>query len=127
MNKRLTEQRRVILEELSKVRSHPTAAEIYEMVRKRLPKISLGTVYRNLELLAESGRINKLDVGGSQKRFDGRPEDHYHVRCIRCGRVDDIMMPTVEVEQVAREASDYDIMGHSLLFSGICPACKKDD
>lgn len=128
MDKRMTQQRQVILEELSRVCSHPTADEIYGMVRKRLPKISLGTVYRNLELLAEAGRIRKLDVGGTQKRFDGRSEDHYHIRCVKCGRVDDIEIPTtIEVERAARDLSDYDIIGHCLLFSGICPACRKGD
>ena len=67
---RLTTQRQVILEELGKVKSHPTANEVYDMVRKRLPRIGLGTVYRNLELMAESGMILKLEVGGTQKRFD---------------------------------------------------------
>jgi Fur family ferric uptake transcriptional regulator len=61
---RLTSQRQVILEELKKVKSHPTANEVYDMVRKRLPRIGLGTVYRNLDLLAERGIIKKLEVGG---------------------------------------------------------------
>ena len=68
---RMTHQRRIILEELRNTRSHPTADEVYEIVRKRIPKISLGTVYRNLELLSESGVIQKLEIGGTQKRFDG--------------------------------------------------------
>ena len=89
-NMRLTTQRQIILEELGKVTSHPTASEVYDMVRKRLPRIGLGTVYRNLELMAESGIILKLEVGGTQKRFDATVESHYHIRCSGCGRVDDI-------------------------------------
>ncbi len=77
---RLTTQRQVILEELGKVTSHPTANEVYDMVRKRLPRIGLGTVYRNLELMAESGLILKLEVGGTQKRFDATTDLHYHIR-----------------------------------------------
>ena len=73
-NLRMTRQRRVILEELRKVNNHPSAYEIYEFVRKRLPRISLGTVYRNLEILSESGDIQKLEPGCSLKRFDG----NYH-------------------------------------------------
>jgi Fur family ferric uptake transcriptional regulator len=61
----MTRQRRVILEELRKVNTHPSADEIYEIVRKRLPRISLGTVYRNLEILSESGDIQKLEPGCS--------------------------------------------------------------
>lgn len=67
---RLTTQRQIILEELAKVKTHPTASELYDMVRKRLPRIGLGTVYRNLELMADSGMILKIEVGGTQKRFD---------------------------------------------------------
>ena len=63
---RLTTQRQIILEELSKVTSHPTANEVYDMVRKRLPRIGLGTVYRNLELMAESGLILKLDSASNR-------------------------------------------------------------
>ena len=84
----MTRQRRVILQELQKVTTHPTADQVYDMVRKKLPRISLATVYRNLDLLAQDGLISKLD-GGAQLRFDGNPADHYHIRCTRCQRVDD--------------------------------------
>ena len=73
---RNTPQRKVILEELQKAASHPTAAELYEIVRRRLPRISLGTVYRNLELLSESGLIRKLSMGSAEARFDGDLEDY---------------------------------------------------
>ncbi len=75
---RNTQQRQVILEELQKLTSHPTVAEVYEIVRKRLSKISLGTVYRNLELLAQNRTIQKLDISGTEARFDGNPERHWH-------------------------------------------------
>ena len=65
---KLTKQRKVILEELRKLKTHPSADEIYNIVRERLPRISLGTVYRNLEILSDAGVILKLDVAGSQKR-----------------------------------------------------------
>jgi Fur family ferric uptake transcriptional regulator len=68
----MTRQRKVILEELRNVDTHPSADEIYEMVRKRLPHISLGTVYRNLEILSETGAIQKLELGCAQKKFDGK-------------------------------------------------------
>lgn len=74
----MTRQRSVILEELRKVTTHPSADGIYEMVRKRLPRISLGTIYRNLEILFENGDIRRLDTGSHLRRFDGRAEDHYH-------------------------------------------------
>lgn len=123
---RLTTQRQIILEELAKVKTHPTASELYDMVRKRLPRIGLGTVYRNLELMAENGMILKLEVGGTQKRFDATTETHYHIRCSNCGKVDDIDTPVLdELVREATEATSYEIIGHHVEFSGLCPACQK--
>ena len=73
---RNTRQRAVIVEELCKTTAHPTAVELYEVVRRRLPKISLGTVYRNLDLLARLGIIDKLDLSGAEARFDGDVRPH---------------------------------------------------
>ncbi len=123
---RLTTQRQIILEELAKVKTHPTASELYDMVRKRLPRIGLGTVYRNLELMAENGMILKLEVGGTQKRFDATTEDHYHIRCSQCGRVDDIDVPVIDsLVESAAESTAYQILGHHVEFTGICPSCQK--
>jgi Fe2+ or Zn2+ uptake regulation protein len=125
---RTTHQRRVILEEIRKVNTHPTADEVYEMVRKRLPRISLGTVYRNLEFLSTCGLIQKIGPVSSQMRFDGDPRNHYHIRCIHCGTVEDAPIEIVDtIEQDIREASDYTILAHRLEFIGVCPACKKND
>lgn len=123
---RLTTQRQIILEELSKVKTHPTASELYDMVRKRLPRIGLGTVYRNLELMAESGIILKIEVGGTQKRFDATTEEHYHIRCSGCGKVDDIDVPVVK-DLVAQAAATtpYLIQGHHVEFTGVCSNCQK--
>jgi Fur family ferric uptake transcriptional regulator len=123
--RRNTRQRRVILEELTKLTSHPTAAELHEMARRRLPKISLGTVYRNLEVLAASGVIQKLEISGAESRFDANAGRHWHVRCVRCGRVDDVHDVPADLP-VARfkSLSGYDIIGHRLEFRGVCPACK---
>ena len=126
-NMRLTTQRQIILEELGKVTSHPTANEVYDMVRKRLPRIGLGTVYRNLELMADSGIILKLEVGGTQKRFDATTEPHYHIRCTSCGKVDDIAMEVQgQINLAAEKASNYIILGHHVEFSGICQECAKE-
>jgi len=123
---RLTTQRQIILEELAKVTSHPTASELYDMVRKRLPRIGLGTVYRNLELMADNGMILKLEVGGTQKRFDATTKPHYHIRCSCCGKVDDIDVPVInDLATAAAENTAYQILGHHIEFSGVCPACQK--
>jgi Fur family ferric uptake transcriptional regulator len=122
----MTPQRRIILEELRKVHSHPTADKVYEMVLRRLPRISLGTVYRNLEILSECGIIQKLELSSRQKRFDSNTENHYHLRCICCGRVDDApIKPLTSLEESLKRVSDYRIMGHQLEFVGLCPDCKE--
>jgi len=123
---RLTTQRQIILEELSKVKTHPTASELYDMVRKRLPRIGLGTVYRNLELMAENGMVLKLEVGGTQKRFDATTDTHYHIRCSGCGKVDDIDTPVMDdLVREAADATSYEVLGHHIEFSGMCPTCQK--
>ncbi len=123
----MTRQRRIILEELRKVTTHPSADEIYEMVRKRLPRISLGTVYRNLEILSKLGGIQKLELGGTVKRFDGNPENHYHIRCLGCFRIDDMAVdPPAHIESDAERLTDYKIVGHRLEFLGLCPNCSDE-
>ena len=125
---RLTTQRQIILEELGKVKTHPTANEVYDMVRKRLPRIGLGTVYRNLELMSETGIILKLEVGGTQKRFDATVDPHYHIRCLSCGRVNDIDIPVMEdINTTAADISQYQVLGHHIEFSGICGECSSQD
>lgn len=124
LNLRMTRQREVILEELRKVNTHPSADEVYEMVRKRLPRISLGTVYRNLEILSESGEIQKLEPGCTLKRFDGNPSEHSHIRCVRCDRIADVpTVPGLEIDLKQVNATDFEIIGHRLEFLGVCPQC----
>ena len=125
LNLRMTCQRKVILEELRKVDTHPGADEIYEMVRKRLPRISLGTVYRNLEILSASGEIQKLELGCTLKRFDGVAANHHHIRCIHCNRVVDAPPDfDVTVNHNSNKPTGFKIIGHRLEFIGICPDCQ---
>lgn len=122
--RRNTRQRQVIMEELRKLDNHPTAAEIYEVARKRLPKISLGTVYRNLELLWRMGKINKIKIAGSQARYESTPGRHRHVRCVDCGRVDDVHGLSFDiVSEEVEKLTSFKILGHRLEFIGVCPEC----
>ena len=121
---RSSRQREIILKELCSLRCHPTADELYERVRKVLPRISLGTVYRNLELLTENGVILKLGPG-DRRRFDGNSRPHPHIRCLACGRVDDIA-PELDPPAVAEEElRGYQITGCNIEFVGICPDCRQ--
>jgi Fur family ferric uptake transcriptional regulator len=123
---RNTKQRQVILEELQKMRSHPTASKLYVVVRRRLPKISLGTVYRNLELLSRMGIINKFEHSRGEARYDGTVEHHDHLRCVCCGRLDDLSGPPLPLPSKGREdRGGYKITGHRLEFLGICPQCRR--
>ena len=129
---RMTKQRRVILEELQRLQAgceHPTADELYELVRRRLPHISLGTVYRNLELLSRFGMIQTLKLGGTRMRFDGDSRCHHHIRCIRCGRIDDLEMePEVaECDREILEATGYEVVERRFEYLGLCPACREKE
>ena len=127
-NMRMTRQRKVILEELRKLNTHPSADEIYEVVRHRLPRISLGTVYRNLEVLSELGEIQKLELSGLLKRFDWDTKKHYHIRCVRCSRVDDApIAPLNQLDNELYGATVFEIIGHNLEFTGLCPECSRQE
>ncbi len=123
---RMTPQRKVVLEELRRLHSHPSADEIYEVVRKRIPRISLGTVYRNLEILTELGEIQKLELAGTMNRFDWDANKHYHIRCVECGKIENApLAPLNQIEDELYGSTVFDIIGHRLEFVGLCPACSK--
>lgn len=125
----MTRQREVILEEIRKLDCHPTADAIYEAVRKRLPRISMGTVYRNLDILASCGMIRKLEPDFPQMHFDCNTKEHYHVTCIKCGKIEDAHLETVKdsvehLESAMGSLTKFGIFGHRLEFLGICAECR---
>ena len=121
---RMTHQRQIILQELRKTKTHPSADEIYIMVRRVITHISIGTVYRNLELLSKMGFIKKIKFDENQMRFDGNPEKHYHVSCIVCHRIDDIPTNVVKKLEYSTEGIEgYNILDHTLHFIGVCKHC----
>ncbi len=120
----MTKQRQVILEELQKLHTHPTAADLYHIVCQRLPRISLGTVYRNLELLVDSGVARKIQIGGREARFDATLNGHDHIFCIRCSRVDDLPdLPAAREDVVQADVRGWQIRERRIEFAGICPDC----
>lgn len=118
----MTVQRAVILDELRKLDTHPTADELYHIVRKRLPRISLGTVYRNLEHLALSNTILKLSVGDNLKRFDGCCTKHHHAACLICGRIYDV--PPQNLPLPAPELPGFTVTNANIFFEGYCDGCR---
>jgi Fur family ferric uptake transcriptional regulator len=124
----MTRQRKTILDVVRQTHSHPSADEIYELVRKHLPRISLGTVYRNLEVLVKMGLIQKLELGGTINRFDWDTNKHYHIRCLNCGQVDNApIAPLNKLEDELYGATVFSIIGHSLEFEGLCPDCTEKE
>jgi Fur family peroxide stress response transcriptional regulator len=118
-------QRDAILRIMKNTTSHPGADWVYEQVRKEMPNISMGTVYRNLHLLARSGEISQIDDISGQGRFDGNIENHYHFRCEKCGRLFDLDEPvdrSIE-DRVARKTG-FKINKHHLELIGLCPDCQ---
>lgn len=124
---RNTAQRSIILNVLKGMKTHPTADELYEKVRNEMPRISLGTVYRNLMMLAELGVVRKLETAGKQMRFDGDLSPHVHIRCRRCGRVDDIWADPISIPEHMKtiDFRGYQVTGYALEYEGVCPDCAK--
>ena len=121
----MTRQRRAILEQFRAPGRHLGADAVYERVRRRLPNISLGTVYRNLDILCRAGLIRKLHLGGGQKLYDGTTHRHYHVRCVRCGMISDIPAEPFGDLEAAAALKGFVILSHELEFEGLCQKCHK--
>lgn len=122
---RHTRQRELILQVVRSTMDHPTADWVYRRARGHLPLISLGTVYRNLKNLAEEGVIREIHTGGHPARFDGNTGRHYHIRCLGCGRVNDLPMSVdPRFEEEAGRAMNFRVLGHQLEVQGLCPLCQ---
>jgi Fur family peroxide stress response transcriptional regulator len=120
---RNTKQREVIWRAIKNDKSHPTADQIYDKVRKQLPNISLGTVYRNLQKLIAEERVQVLMLGRSQ-RFDPLAEQHQHFICQTCDRVYDVFVATqkeLKPRQLPHEG--FKVTSHHLAFYGTCKYC----
>ena len=119
-------QRDSIKEFLMTRKDHPTADIIYTNVRQRNPNISLGTVYRNLNLLADKGEAIKISTPDGGDRFDGRTDLHYHVICRDCKRVYDLELDEQHIQSIndlAGQHFDGTVDSHTILFYGTCKNC----
>ncbi|MCD8122943.1 MAG: transcriptional repressor [Clostridiales bacterium] len=117
-------QRESILTFLLNRKDHPTADTLYAGIREEYPNISLGTVYRNLNLLVELGEIQKLTCGDGKDHFDADTSPHYHFVCQTCGCVSDLPLPPVDnLDEQAQACTDCHIDSHTLIFYGTCVDC----
>lgn len=122
---RNTRQRQMVLDAVRSRRDHPTAEQIFQSVRSVDAHVSRGTVYRNLNLLCENQEIFRV-VMSDCDRFDLRTDPHYHLRCVACGRVQDVDSPYDKAydEALARKTG-YQILRHRLVVEGVCPDCQR--
>lgn len=119
-----SKQRDAIKNFLMTRKDHPTADVVYTNVREDFPNISLGTVYRNLTLLADLGEIDRIQVGDGIDHFDATVAKHYHFICSKCGSVSDLNMDTMsEMNEAASSNFNGRIDDHITYFYGICPHC----
>jgi Fe2+ or Zn2+ uptake regulation protein len=127
MSTRRTRQREAILRILKRTTAHPTADWLYDEVRKEIPNISKGTVYRNLNFLRQTGEILELNPDGTVTRYDGRPDNHYHFSCEKCGRVFDVDEPVgPEFDRRVAQKTGFQVNRHTLEFFGLCRDCQKE-
>ena len=122
----LTVQRRTVFLELAARRDHPTADQVYDAVRGRLPGLSRTTVYRVLETLVDAGLARKVHHAGGAARFDPMTERHHHLVCDACGRLvdlDDALVPPLRLPEAL--GTGFAIKDYSVSFTGLCPACLK--
>lgn len=118
-----SKQREIVLNVLRSTTSHPTVNWIYEESRKVLPKISLGTVYRNLTELKNEGEIIEVSVADGLQHFDGNPKTHLHFHCTCCGSILDCEVPNNDLKAFLENSLGCKVYEQKLVFSGICKNC----
>jgi Fur family peroxide stress response transcriptional regulator len=121
--KRMTKQKAAIYEILCSTAAHPTADWIYAEARKQIPEISLGTVYRNLQVLREDGKIVELNYGKGQSRFDGNAEPHYHFVCESCGNIYDFACDGPWIDQEVIDSAPGEVRAYRFECYGLCNDC----
>ena len=126
IKERNTRQKTLILSAVRNTDIHPTAEQLHAMLAAEIPGLSLGTVYRNLNHMAELGLIRRISVTNSPDRFDGNMVPHHHICCLECGEFGDRFdLPYDEsLDRLAAKKSGYGITRHETVFYGQCPKCK---
>lgn len=123
---RMTDQRAAIIKFLQQSKKHPTAEQVYRQIRKKLPHISFGTVYRNLNFLKEQGVIKEIPLPEGASRFDGNEEKHHHFICQNCGKIIDLKEKMdQEIKQKYARQIPGKIIELRLNFWGICRSCSQ--
>lgn len=123
IKRRNTQQRNIIYDIVASTRIHPTADWIYEQAKKQIPNISLGTVYRNLKVLVEEGKIIEIN-DGKVSRFDANISPHHHFKCEQCGSLYDIEEgELLNINKDIAQKKGYTVNSSFVVLYGICPKC----
>ena len=123
---RNTIQRSLVLEAVNKLHCHATADEIYNEIIKAHPNISRATVYRNLNLLCETGRLLKVSIPGGSDRFDHTLQNHAHAVCTVCGTVSDVLPQALPLlEEFLQQDCGFTVRRMNLVLEGVCPRCRQ--
>ena len=124
---RFSKQRQLILDTLKELPTHPTAEQLYEKVKVKMPSISLGTVYRNLSLLVEQEHIRRFDSPGEiSVRYDGRNDDHSHLVCNVCKKVYDVDIETFKhLDDTLTNLTGFIVKEHDIVLKGVCKECQE--
>lgn len=124
VTRRLTKQRKLVFDTLMNTKKHPTAEEIYSTLKEEHPEISLGTVYRNLNVLCEQGQVQKIAGEFSCDRFDAMVAPHYHFYCEECGGLFDLDIPYESpMDEKIQNQYHHQVKSHSMIFCGTCCDC----
>jgi Fe2+ or Zn2+ uptake regulation protein len=124
----LTSQRRAVLEALEEAQGHPSAEEIYLIVKKKNPRVALGTVYQALSVLEEIGIVGSKHWSESPTRYDLNVEPHLDIRCVQCSAVSEIPgIELGELEEHIRNNTSYEVTRTAMIIEGLCPACRDVD
>lgn len=128
VERRNTKQRAFILDEIRKMKTHPTAEELYLKLKPLSKNLSISTVYRNLEILRMMGFVKKLDSSSGQSRYDGSIFEHHHVRCVKCGKIEDIMSLNLPDNlEEAKKYTTFRLIESKTEFLGLCPICEEEN
>lgn len=123
---KVTPQRLAVYDMLSHTTEHPTAEMIYQKVKEQYPTMSFATVYKSVEIFSKLGVIQVLNTGEDSFRYDAKTSEHPHIKCTKCGRVNDVShLDARAVESLAENETGFKVNGHQFYFYGICPDCQK--
>lgn len=126
MVRRNTIQKDIVLKTVRNLKGHVSAEEVYEVILKEHPSIGKGTVYRNLNILADEGEIRRVEVTNGPDRYDFTLKDHYHVRCVMCKKVFDVDMDIIpDLKEKIHDCHGIQYLDYDILFKGICADCQR--